>query len=198
MQIGIIGTGSVGQALAQGFTAAGHEVVVGSRNPEYTDDGFGAETRAVSQAEAAEFGEVVVLALPASAIDDVAADLADALAGKPVVDPANEFPDATHDQSVAERVAEAAPEAHVVKAFNTVGDNLMTGPVVGGEPVTMLVAGDAERARGTVAELATDLGFDAFVVGDLSNAAHLEHLARFWISLSRDYGRDIAFRLLRA
>lgn len=198
MQIGIVGTGRVGQALAQGFTAAGHEVVVGSRDPEEADGEFGDGTRVVSQTEAAEFGEVVVLALPASAIDDVAADLADELAGKPVVDPANDFPTQTFDRPVAERVAEAAPEAHVVKAFNTVGDNLMTDPVVGGQPASMLVAGDAEQARGTVAELASDLGFDAFVVGDLSNAVHLEHLARFWISLSRDHGRDIAFRLLRA
>jgi hypothetical protein len=197
MQIGIVGTGRVGQALAQGFTAAGHEVVVGSRTPAETDGEFGSGTRVASQAEAAEFGEVVVLALPARAIADVAADLADELAGKPVVDPANDFPTQTFDRPVAERVATAAPEAHVVKAFNTVGDNLMTDPVVGGQPATMLVAGDGEQARGTVAELASDLGFDAFVVGDLSNAVHLESLARFWISLSRDHGRDIAFRLLR-
>lgn len=194
MDISIIGAGNVGSALADGFTAAGHSVVLGSRNP---DTGAHDGVRITTQREAAEQGGVVVLALPASVVADVAADLHEALAGKPVIDASNEYPTATSQRSVAARVADAAPDARVVKAFNTIGANRMTDPVIDGECATMFLAGDDEDALETVASLADDLGFEPLVAGDLSAANHLEHLARFWIHLGREHGRDIAFRLLQ-
>jgi len=133
IDVGIIGTGAVGTALARGLSAAEH-------------------------------GEVVVLALPAAAVVDVAG---------------------------------AAPGANVVKAFNTIGANRMTDPVIDGEPATMFLAGAGDDAIGTVAELAADLGFEPVVAGNLAAAALLEDLARFWIALSQTHGRDIGFRLLR-
>lgn len=193
MDLGIVGTGDVGTALATGLDDAGHDVVLGSRNP---GDRVGAvDVR--SQRRAAEHGDVVVLALPPAAVTAVASDLQDALAGKTVVDPANEYPAPGADRSLAARVAEAVPEASVVKAFNTIGANRMTTPTLGGAPATMFVAGDDGDAVETVESLARDLGFDPFPAGDLSAADHLEHLARFWIDLSREHGRDIGFRLLR-
>lgn len=200
MNIGILGTGSVGSALARGFAAAGHDVVVGSRSPETATADLGAranDIRIRSQRAAADHGSVVVLALPASAVVDVAGDLAASLAGKSVVDAANEYPTATDERSIAERVADAAPDAHVAKAFNTIGAALMTDPVVDGETATMFVAGADPAALDAVEELASDLGFEPVVAGDLATARHLENLARFWIHLSREHGRDIAFRLLR-
>lgn len=194
MEVGIIGTGSVGTALATGLAAAGHEVVVGSRDPE-TNGVEGVDT--ATQRAAAERGDVVVLALPAAVVTDVAADLGDALAGKPVLDAANEYPNATSGRSVAARVADATPDAHVVKAFNTIGANRMTDPVVDGERATMFLAGDDPTAVDAARTLAADLGFEPVVAGGLGAAGHLEHLARFWIHLSGEYGRDIAFRLLR-
>lgn len=193
MQIAIVGTGSVGSALASGFAAAGHDVVLGSRRPETTGSD-GPPVR--SQRAAAERGEVVVLAVPSGAVVSVAADLADALADKPVVDVTNEYPTARADRPLAVRVAEAAPAANVVKAFNTIGANRMTDPVIGGEPATMFLAGDDADAVRTVASLAADLGFEPLVAGDLAAAGHVEHLARFWIHLSGEQGRDIGFRLL--
>ncbi|MFC6974272.1 hypothetical protein ACFQL1_05770 [Halomicroarcula sp. GCM10025709] len=71
----------------------------------------------------------------------------------------------------------------------------MTDPVIDGERATMFVAGSGTD---TVADLAADLGFEPVIAGDLGAADRLEHLARLWIDLSREYGRDIAFRLLRA
>jgi predicted dinucleotide-binding enzyme len=192
MQIGILGTGSVGTALATGLSAADHEVVLGSRNPNRA----GGDHPVRSQREAAEHGTVVVLAVPAAAAVDLAAALADALAGTTVVDAANEYPTATSHDPLAVRIAEAAPDARVVKAFNTIGANRMTDPVIDGEPATMFVAGDEDAAVGTVAGLAEDLGFEPVLAGDLDAAGHLESLARFWIDLSRDHGRDIGFRLL--
>jgi hypothetical protein len=194
MDVGIIGTGSVGSALATGLKAAGHDPVLGSREPE-TSDADGVEV--VTQHAAAEYGDVVVLALPAGVVVDVASDLKDALADKPVVDATNEYPSAGADRSLAERVADAAPRARLTKAFNTIGANRMTDPTVDGADATMFVAGDDADAVETVGTLARDLGFEPVVAGDLAAATHLENLARFWIHLSRDYGRDVAFRLLR-
>lgn len=194
MNVGIIGSGSVGTALATGLSAAGHEVVVGSRDPEANRV---ENVRVASQRDAAEHGAVVVLALPAGAATTVAAELAATLVGKTVVDTANEYPTSDSDRSLAARVAAAAPDAHVVKTFNTIGANLMTDPVVEGAAATMFLAGDDADAVETVAGLAADLGFEPLRAGGLQAAGHLEHLARFWIHLSGEYGRDVAFRLLR-
>lgn len=73
----------------------------------------------------------------------------------------------------------------------------MTEPVVDGEPATMFLTGDDQAALDAAGMLASDLGFDPVVAGDFGAAAHLEHFARFWIHLSGEYGRDIAFRLLQ-
>jgi predicted dinucleotide-binding enzyme len=137
----------------------------------------------------------VVLALPARVIVTVAEALADALAGKTVVDSANEYPNPTADSSLARRVADAVPEATVVKAFNTIGANRMTDPVIDGEPATMFVAGEGTAA---VEQLAADLGCDVTVTGDLSTAGHPEDLGRFWIRMSQSKGRDIGFRFLES
>lgn len=194
MNVGIIGTGSVGTALASGLGAAGHDVILGSRTP----DGSDGDHPVRSQRAAAEHGAVVVLAVPGAAVVEVARSHADALAGTTVVDAGNEYPKATSHDALAVRVAEAAPEAAVVKAFNTIGANRMTAPEIEGQPATMFVAGDGEAAVGDVAGLAADLGFDPVVAGDLGAAGRLEDLARLWIDLSRTHGRDIGFRLLGA
>lgn len=194
MKIGIIGTGNVGSALATGLATVGHEVVVGSRDSETNQIGT---VEVVTQRAAAEYGDVVVLALPASVIADVAADLQDALTGKPLLDTANEYPTAMSQRALAARVADAAPDAHVVKAFNTIGANRMSDPVVDGESATTFLAGDDSAALNATRTLAADLGFDLVVAGGLGAAGHLEYLVRFWIHLSREFGRDIAFRLLQ-
>lgn len=196
MDIGIIGTGNVGRALADGWAAAGHDVVLGSRDPESVTADVGHRVHVRSQRDAAAFGDVVVLALPAGALVDVATYLSNELTEKPVVDTSNEYPFANDGRSLAVRLAEAVPGANVVKAFNTVGAERMRQPVVDGERATMFVAGDDPKAREVTLTLATDLGFDSLVAGGLDAAEHLENLARFWISLSQSYGRDIAFRLL--
>jgi predicted dinucleotide-binding enzyme len=194
MQIGIIGTGHVGQALATGLSGAGHEVLLGSRSPETT--AF-EDATVVTQREAADGGRVVVLALPAGSVVDVAGELADVLAGKPVVDATNEVPTPHADRSLGERVADVVPDARVVKAFNTIGANLMTDPVLSGEAATMFLAGDDAAAVETVGSLAVDLGFEPVVAGDLAAASHLENLGRLWVHLSQRHGRDIAFRFLQ-
>lgn len=194
MDVGIIGTGSVGTALTSGLSAAGHDVAVGSRDPEARTVEAGSVT---SQEAAIRDSEVVIFAVPPDVAVDLAQKYADALAGTTIVDPSNEYPEASDGPSVAERISDAAPAATVVKAFNTIGDNRMTAPEIDGDRVTMFIAGDETDATDTVAGLAGDLGFEARHVGGLAAAAHLEAMGRFWIDLSQEFGRDIGFRLLQ-
>jgi len=198
MRIGVIGTGTVGTNLARGLAAAGHDVTLGTRDPtdgtvrELADE-LGGE--ATDVATAAERGEAVVLAVPASVAPELAEANADALAGDDLVDPTNSLSPADPGSSIADRIAEAAPGAHVAKAFNTVGAEWFTDPVVDGQPATMFVCGD-DPAAATAGALAEDLGFHVVDTGDRSAAFHLENLARFWIVLSRSRGRGMAFRLI--
>jgi hypothetical protein len=199
-RVAVLGTGSVGTALARGFAAAGgYDLVLGSRSaadPGADLAALAEETGAdlATPAEAAGSADVVVLAVPGTAVVDVARDLAATLAGRVVLDATNgRVPDGY--DSIAEAVAAAAPDAHVAKAFNTIGANRMTDPTFPDGTASMFVCGDAP-ATAVAAELAASLGFDVVEAGDLAAAGHLESLAWAWIHLSRLHGRDVGFRLL--
>jgi hypothetical protein len=188
-RVAVLGTGSVGTALARGWaTAGGYDLVLGSRSAGDPDADL------ATPAEAAGSADVVVLAVPGTAVVDVARDLATTLAGRVVLDATN-GPVPEGSDSIAEAVAAAAPDASVAKAFNTIGANRMTAPGFPDGTASMFVCGDAP-ATAVAAELAAALGFDVVEAGDLAAAAHLESLAWAWIHLSRRYGRDIGFRLL--
>lgn len=197
MDIAVIGTGSVGSALASGW-ARSHEITLGSRSPgepSVTELAEAIGATVETPAAAARDNEVVVLAVPGGAVVDLAGSLP--LEGRVVVDPTNVLPRPESTVSLAEQVAQAAPGAAVVKAFNTVGANVMADPSVGGGTATMLLAGDG-AAVDVARELAETLGFDPVEAGDLSAAIYLEDMARLWIHLSRGHGRNIAFSLLGA
>lgn len=195
MRIAIIGAGRVGRALGTGWAARGHDVVHGVRDPsDPRHAGLGAAATTVAAAGGAD---VLVLTVPFSAVPDALAGVD--TDGTILVDATNPIgaPD-PGGRAGAERVAELAPGARVVKAFNTVGfETMADASYPGGEPV-MLVAGDDAAAKGTVLELAKALGFDAVDAGPLEAARDLERLAALWIRLARgELGREIAFALLR-
>jgi predicted dinucleotide-binding enzyme len=208
VNIAIIGAGRVGAALGTRWAVAGHAVMYGVRKPddpkmvpllEGTPNG-----RAGSVAQAAAFGDVVVLATPWSATES-AVRAAGNLAGKVVVDvtnPLNEtFSGLTvgHTSSGAEMVAGWAKGAKVVKTLNSTGSNNMLDPQYGKDAVSMFVCVDDAAAKATVSELVKALGFDVVDAGPLASARLLEPLAMLWISLAYAWGQgtDIAFRLLR-
>ena len=153
MKIGIIGDGNVGSALARGLARAGQEV-----------RSVGNDKGAIR--EAASWGDVVLLAVPFGAIDDVVRDAGEALAGKTVVDVTNAL-DANMDLAVgfrtsgAEELQKKLPKARVVKAFNTVFAQYMDSGRLGDKPLTAFVAADDAGAKATVLELARGIGFDA-------------------------------------
>ena len=185
--IAMIGTGNVGAALGQRFAEHGHTVLYGSRDPSASDvrelvaaTGHGAA--ALPPAEATARADIVVLAVPAGAAEDVVRALGD-LAGKIVVDPTNPrvmardgFADYPSEGSNAERIAALAPGAHVVKAFNTLGSETMFDPAVADGPVTVPVVGDDRAAKERVVMLARQIGLEAVDVGPLRHARILEGL----------------------
>lgn len=203
MRIAVLGAGQVGTALGKGWTAHGHTVVYGVRNPA---DPKHAGLKVASIPEAARDAEVVVLATPWPAAPD-ALRSAGGLAGKIVVDCTNPLGmdasglhlTAGHTTSGAEQLAANAPGAAFVKAFNTTGFNNMED--AGRFPVRpmMPVAGDDPKAKGVVLDLARAVGFDAVDAGPLRAARLLEPLAMLWIDLALKHGqgRDFAFALVR-
>lgn len=153
-------------------------------------------------AEAAAFGEVVVLATPWGGTED-AVRHAGNLSGKVLLDCTNPLrPDMSGlegDRSAAEQVAAWAPGAKVVKIFNTTGFNNMDDPRFGDDRATMFYCGDDAEAKKVAARLAEELGFEAVDAGPLAEARSLEHLALLWIHLAyvQKLGRGIAFKLMR-
>lgn len=189
MRITIVGAGNVGGTLGRRWAERGHEVRYAGR------DDIAAQTAGA---------EVVVLATPWGALPAVARQLA-GLQGVVLVDATNPIaPGFTLDrgpagESGAERLAALVPGARVVKAFNTVGFNVMADPVFDGQPATMCYCGDDGDARRIVHGLAADLGFDPVDAGPLAQARFLEPFALLWITLAmkQGLGREMAFRLLR-
>lgn len=209
MKIGIIGAGNVGGTLGTRWAAAGHQVVFSSRNPSSKEitalaAAAGPNARTASVAEAVAASDVLLLATPWPATEP-ALRSAGSLAGKILIDATNpllpnlsgiEFGTTT---SGAEQVAQWAPGAKVVKAFNTIGNNIMEDPNFGGTPAVLFYCGDDAAAKQTVHALASGLGFDAHDAGPLTQARVLEPLALLWISLAlvQGYGRNIAFQLMK-
>jgi 8-hydroxy-5-deazaflavin:NADPH oxidoreductase len=207
MRIGIIGAGSVGGALGRGWARAGHEVSFGVRDasdPKVTKLVEETGARAASVAEAAAGAEVVVFATPWGATQD-AVKSAGGLAGKIVFDCTNplapNLSGLTHgfDTSAAEQIASWAPQARVVKVFNTTGANNMADPDYNGLAATMFYCGNDADAKAVAGKLAGDLGFDPVDAGNLEQARLLEPLALLWIRLAyaQGLGREIAFRLMK-
>ena len=208
MKIAVIGTGNVGGALGCAWSAAGHDVVFGARDPKarkvqklITSTEGSASAAPVS--EAVRDADVVVLATPWKVSEEVVRGLGD-LGGRILVDCTNPLePDLRsltvgHTTSAAEKIAGWATGAKVVKAFNSTGAGNMADPVYEEGAATMFLCGDDPQANGVVAELAQELGFDVVDAGSLGVARLLEPLALLWINLAyaQGMGPNIAFRLM--
>jgi NADPH-dependent F420 reductase len=196
MDVAIIGAGNVGRSLATAFTRAGHSVTIASRDPEDAG-GVAAATGARvagSNAEAVAAAAVVVLATPFTSASAVAAEIADAAAGKIVVDATNRMsfgaggPDIDTTSSNAEELAALLPNAHVVKAFNTLFASHQSDPIADGIQLDGYVAGDDAGAKATVLDLVASIGLEPVDVGPLTRARQLEGLAFLNITVNIAHG----------
>ena len=201
--VAIIGTGDMGDSLGPRLAGLGYPVVYGTRDPngEKTQQLLqvtGHNATAMSAADAASRGRIVILAVPWPAMESVAQNLG-SLDGKIVVDismPSVQGDDGYHvpllETSSAEMIQSWNPGAHVVKAFATQGSFIIDDPDAVGGPATVPIASDNRAAKETVARLAAEMGLDPVDAGPLRMAREIEALQRLYMVpiLQR---RDAAF-----
>lgn len=209
MKIGILGTGNVAKAIGSASVRNGFHVMFGSRTPgkavelgasfdHYADGG--------SIIDAIHFGEIVILAVPYKSVETILRS-AGSLRGKILVDCTNPllFGERVslalgHSTSAAEQIAAMAPEARVVKAFNTAfAEHIEQGPYFGPNDGTMFYCGDDAEAKKAVARLIEAAGFEPIDAGPLDSARMLEPMAALIIRLAinEGMGRELAFKLLQ-
>jgi predicted dinucleotide-binding enzyme len=187
VQIGILGTGNVAQTLARGWSAAGHRITFGSRDPA-SKGTIGAPV--TSLAAAAAENDVIVNATPGSASLELAEGIgAAAFAGKVLVDVANastpSFELVYPNSSLAEKLQAALPEAKVVKTMNTAAMTVMTEPSAL-PPSNVFISGDDAGAKATVTALLKDFGWaDGSIVdlGGIQSARGPEHYFMMFAAL---------------
>lgn len=199
IRVAVIGAGNVGRRLARGLYRAHHRVAVGARNPQRAADLVAEGLTVTDPASAVAASDVVILAVPVSALADTVASLG-SLRGKIVVDSTNAVGvpvPAGHD-TVGAYVASLVPDAYVVKAFNTIGAEHLEDGTVGGTSAFLPVAG-ADEGRPTVVALARSIGFEVADLGGPECVGMVEDAARLWIHLAFrcGWGRDFGFGVLR-
>jgi hypothetical protein len=193
MKVGVLGSGDVAKVLAAGFKKHGHEVKIGSRSPAKLADWIG--KNAISSgtfAEAAEFGELVMLAVKGTVASE-ALDLAGAgnIAGKTVIDACNPIEDAPPDkgvlrfftninESLMERLQRQFSDARFVKAYNSVGSGLMINPQFSGGRPTMFICGNDEAAKKQVRQINDQFGWETADMGGVEAARAIEPLCMLW------------------
>lgn len=207
MRIAVLGTGTVGRALATAWAGAGHDVVMGSRSAHnaaataWVAEVGGSASHATF-AEAAQGADVVVNATagaasaaavgsidPADLVGVVVLDAANALDFSSGGPPALAIPDG--ETSVAEQLQRMHPDAHVVKALNTVNVSVMVDPGGLGDAHHLPIAGDDAAAKDVVRGLLGDLGWrdeQVLDLGDLTAARGMEHYLLLWLSLAQALG----------
>lgn len=201
MHITFIGCGRVGAPLADQLQRLGHTVVLAARDPE-SDSVRQAQARnpALQSAEleaGVRGADVVFLATPFSAGARIVPQLADALAGKVLIDCTNPVgPGLTHGlgsaRSGSQTLQDLAPEAKVVKAFTIYGfENFENTPAARDDlRPAMMFCGDDAAARSVAAGLIDQLGWEPVDVGGLDQALHLEHMTLLWVRMVRVTGHS--------
>ncbi|NNE46907.1 MAG: NAD(P)-binding domain-containing protein [Rhodothermales bacterium] len=211
MNIGILGSGTVGQTLGTGLIRHDHTVHLGSRSPEREDLSMWATKtggQVGSYAEAAAFGELLILA---TAWEDTAEAITQAgperFTGKVVLDATNplDFPDDAPPvlavggtDSAGERFQTQLPDAHLVKCFAMVGAGLMVDPDLPDGPPTMFIAGNSIEAKQQTTALLDTIGWDTVDLGGIEAARYIEAMAMVWVLYAmREGSRTHALKLLR-
>ena len=184
MKIGIIGAGMIGSTVGKLWIDAGHDVRFASRHPDELKPlaaRLGKRASAGTPADAAAFGEVVMISIPLSAVPGLARDLAPSLAGKVVLDTGNAYDGAAareasrHPKGSAGWAAAMFPGARWVKAFNTVNfKTLQKEAHRDGDKIGIPLAGDDPEAVDTAARLVRDAGFDPVTVGALARGKEFQ------------------------
>ena len=212
MKVGVLGSGDVAKTLASGFLKHGHQVMLGSRTPDKLKDWATANPQGKTGnfANAADFGELVVLAVKGTAAWEALRRAGEEnLAGKPVIDACNPIMDApptngvlkfftTMNESLMEQLQVQFPNAHLVKAFNSVGAAFMIDPQFDGGKPTMFICGNDVDSKKTVTGILDQFGWETADMGGAEAARAIEPLCMLWCIpgfLRNEWGH--AFKLLK-
>jgi predicted dinucleotide-binding enzyme len=210
-KVGVIGSGQVGETLANGFVKHGYEVMRGSREPSKLADwarGAGAKASAGNVEATARFGDIVVLAVKGAAAEDAVALCGSALDGKVVIDTSNPIADAAPtngviafftgpNDSILERLQKRAPKARFVKAFSSVGSALMVNPKLSATP-SMFICGNDAAAKAETRAILDKFGWETEDTGSAEAARAIEPLCMLWCIpgfLKNDWSH--AFKVVR-
>jgi len=208
MKIGFIGTGQVGSTLAKRLGAKGHSIFLGFRGQANSDleqlaKSIGANAQLNSIKDTIELSEIIVLATPWNAVETIAKEYLKVLQSKVLIDCTNPLkPDlsglqVSGENSGGEQLQALLPQTKVVKAFNTVGFNIMENPEIDGRKSVMYFCGNDQEARFKTQTIIQELGFQPMDAGDIKSSRLLEPFALLWISTAYKYGlgRDFAFSI---
>jgi predicted dinucleotide-binding enzyme len=212
-KIGIVGSGIVGQTLANGFVKHGYDVMIATNTASKREElksKTNGKAKIGSFEDAAKFGEVVVLATKGAAAEAAlkAAGIAN-LKGKTIIDTTNPIADAppvhgvlqyftSQNESLMERLQKLAPEARFVKSFSCIGNAFMVNPDFNGVKPTMFICGNHDGAKSEVKTILDQFGFDVADMGAVEGARAIEPLCILWCIpgfLSNTWTH--AFRLLK-
>lgn len=195
LKVAVIGSGIVGEVLANGFLKHGYEVMRASREPGKLAEwksGAGARATTGTFEQGAAYGDLIVLAVKGTAAESAVKLCGPArLKGKTVVDATNPIADAAPvngvlqffseiNSSLMERLQKLAPEAHFVKAFSCVGNSYMVNPSFPGGKPSMFICGNNEGAKATVREVLTQFGWETEDMGAVEAARAIEPLCMLW------------------
>jgi len=193
MKVGLLGSGAVAKVLAAGFLKHSHEVRLGTRTPAKLAEWSSTSRVTVGTfAEAAQFGELIVLAVKGTAARE-ALELAgkNNISGKTVIDATNPIADTAPvngvlkffsdlDESLMERLQRDFPDARLVKAFNSVGNACMVDPKFRGGKPTMFICGNSDAAKSVVRGILDQFGWESADMGKAEAARAIEPLCMLW------------------
>ncbi len=211
-KIGVIGSGQVGEVLANGMLKHGYAVMRGTREPTKLADWktkAGEHASTGTMAEAATFGDLVILAVKGTAAEQAVGLLGEGINAKLVIDATNPIADAPPvngvvqyftgpNDSLMERLQKKAPKAHFVKAFSCVGNALMIDPKLTGGRPSMFICGNDAGAKEQTKKLLDQIGWDTEDVGMVEGARAIEPLCMLWCipgMLKQDWMH--AFKMIR-
>jgi predicted dinucleotide-binding enzyme len=193
VNVGILGSGDVGRALAAGFAGLGHDVKIGSRDPQKLAawaESAGPRVSTGTFAEAAHFGDILVLAtLGTATAEAIRLAGVDSFDGKVVIDTTNPLDFSKgmppmlsigHTDSLGEVIQRLLPRARVVKAFNTVGNALMVHPSLPDTP-DMFICGNDESAKTIVTQICKHFGWGVIDLGGVESSRYLEPMCLVWV-----------------
>ncbi|PJZ57388.1 NADPH-dependent F420 reductase [Leptospira barantonii] len=194
-KIGILGSGAVGQTLANGFLKYGAEVKIGTRDPAKLKDWLskaGASASVGTFAETASFGEILVLCSKGNIASEVL-KLAgiDSLDGKTIIDTTNPIAEeppvngvlkfyTSYNESLMEQLQKQAPKAHFVKSFNSVGNGVMVDPKFKDGKPSMFICGNEDSSKKIVSDILNTFGWEVEDMGKAEAARAIEPLCILW------------------